>query len=627
MRRGALAVTVGLAMCLGLAPAHAEPSTTDLTIVDVDTSTHPAVSLVVTAPAELADSDLDALAFSLSENGRGRPLQVERVATEGLEVVVVIDASGSMQGAAIDAARAAAAGFVQTLPAGTEVSVIAFGATPRIAHAFSTDTGSLVASIGAITPGGETALYDALVTAGTLPEVEGTNRRAVVVLSDGGDTASAASLDDALQALGTSASMTSVVELVTAESDSATLARIAEAATGRVVPVDDPDQLNAAFDDVRADLVGRYLLRYESLGDGTADLTVRLRSGSGALEASAVVELPTLSAAPSAVAPRVEVAARVADGSRFGETTFLAGVTLVGAALFVLGLALARPRRRSVRLRTEQVGDGATSVARLASRATLVAERTLARSNGWRSIETLLAQAGIALRAAEVLVIVAVGSAMLLLLAAAVFHPLVGFTAALVPPLLVRPVLTHRIARRQRAFADQLDTVLQMVAGGLRAGYGLMQAMETSGRELPAPAGEELRRYTAEVRLGRDSIDALDAMASRVGSEDFAWVARAIRIHREVGGDLAEVLDRVSDTIRDRGRLERQVRALSAEGRISAYVLLALPVVLAAALSLMNPGFMTPLVTTKPGMAMLGLSIVLMTTGSLWLRRLIRPVF
>jgi tight adherence protein B len=138
---------------------------------------------------------------------------------------------------------------------------------------------------------------------------------------------------------------------------------------------------------------------------------------------------------------------------------------------------------------------------------------------------------------------------------------------------------------------------------------------------------DELSRVVNETRIGRDLGSSLNDVAQRTQSEDFAWVAQAIEIHREVGGDLAEVLDHVGETIRDRNQIRRQVRALSAEGRMSALVLLALPVVMFFALMLINPTYAQTFTSTVPGYLMIAASIVMLALGSVWLSRLVKPKY
>ena len=144
------------------------------------------------------------------------------------------------------------------------------------------------------------------------------------------------------------------------------------------------------------------------------------------------------------------------------------------------------------------------------------------------------------------------------------------------------------------------------MAGSLRAGHSLLRAVDSVSQEAEAPTSEEFSRIVNETRVGRDLNDALDEVAERMGSDDFTWVAQAIAIHREVGGNLAEVLDAVGHTIRERNEIRRQVKALSAEGKLSAIVLMALPFGVTGFISLTNPGYIAKFTQSLTGYAMLG---------------------
>jgi tight adherence protein B len=199
--------------------------------------------------------------------------------------------------------------------------------------------------------------------------------------------------------------------------------------------------------------------------------------------------------------------------------------------------------------------------------------------------------------------------------------------AALVVPVAAR-VVVEQLARRRRArFGDQLADTLQMLAGSLRAGHSLAQAIDTLARESESPTAEEFRRVTVETRLGRDFVESLSALRARIGNEDFEWVVEAVEIQREVGGDLAEILDKVTGTIRDRTRIRRQVTALSAEGRLSAAVLMALPFGLAGVMAVTNRSYLSPLFGTGLGLAFLAAGAVLLAVGGVWLRRIVKPIF
>jgi len=158
----------------------------------------------------------------------------------------------------------------------------------------------------------------------------------------------------------------------------------------------------------------------------------------------------------------------------------------------------------------------------------------------------------------------------------------------------------------------------------MRAGHSFLQALDNAAKEIDEPAASEFAQVLAEIRLGRDIDDALDALVDRVGSTDLEWAVTAIKIQRQVGGNLAEVLETVAKTIRERETLRRQVKVLSAEGRYSMVVLFCLPVGIAVYLMLVNPNYLRILVNTKPGVIILSSAAALMVIGFVWMRRIVR---
>ncbi|WP_400158705.1 type II secretion system F family protein [Arthrobacter sp. BPSS-3] len=228
------------------------------------------------------------------------------------------------------------------------------------------------------------------------------------------------------------------------------------------------------------------------------------------------------------------------------------------------------------------------------------------------------------------------GDYLLFVGAAAFVAAVIGFLlGGLVPAfllLVMTPVgllllLQVLVSRRRRKFAEQVPDALQMLAGGLRAGHSLLRAVDAAAEENESPMKEELSRVVNETRIGRDLGESLADVARRTANEDFASITRAIEIHREVGGDLAQVLDNVGETIRDRTQLRGQVKALSAEGRMSALVLMALPIVMFFGLTLFNTLYSKVFLTTFPGFLMIVTAVVLLAAGGFWLSRLIKPKF
>jgi tight adherence protein B len=167
-----------------------------------------------------------------------------------------------------------------------------------------------------------------------------------------------------------------------------------------------------------------------------------------------------------------------------------------------------------------------------------------------------------------------------------------------------------------------MPDVLNLLAGSMRAGWGLLQSVGIVVKEMGAPAGPEFGRVVTETRLGLPLEEALQRMADRVESDDFTWAVTAISIQREVGGNLAEVLDLVAETIRERSGLRGQIKMLTGEGRLSAGILTALPFVEAAVLWVLNPSYFGKLFSSPVGIAAGGVALLMVVVGSVWLRRI-----
>jgi tight adherence protein B len=179
-----------------------------------------------------------------------------------------------------------------------------------------------------------------------------------------------------------------------------------------------------------------------------------------------------------------------------------------------------------------------------------------------------------------------------------------------------------RQGRREKAFLAQLPDTLQLLSSSLKAGHSLPQALDTVVRQGEPPMAAELRRALVESRLGMPAEDALERIGERVRSDDFSWVVMAIRIQREVGGNLAELLTTVADTLRERERLRRQVDVLSAEGRLSGIILGCLPLGFAGYLLVARPEYLAPMLTPF-GLVLLASAVILLAVGSIWVARVV----
>ena len=177
--------------------------------------------------------------------------------------------------------------------------------------------------------------------------------------------------------------------------------------------------------------------------------------------------------------------------------------------------------------------------------------------------------------------------------------------------------------RERRRFEKQLPDTLTLLATSLRAGYSLLQAVEAVSSEAPDPTAREFSRAVTESRLGLSVSDSLQGIVERTQSKDFEWAVMAIEIQREVGGNLAEVLQTVADTMLSRNRLKGEVKALTAEGRISAIVLGSLPFALALFLWFSNRDYLQVLIDEPTGRVAIVVGILLMGAGIFWMKKIV----
>lgn len=302
----------------------------------------------------------------------------------------------------------------------------------------------------------------------------------------------------------------------------------------------------------------------------------------------------------------------------------LLAVAAVACTLFAL---LASPVARLPRARRQAPGvDQASALTSFSDRVVATVDRVL-RRRGWMPFSAAeIELAGLRTSVAS-LVVVVLSLSVTALFVGSLVGPVFGVVLAGLVPLATKVVLRVLAGRRRKGFAEQLDETLQMLASALRAGHSLPRALDVVAQEAETPTAEELARIVNENRLGRDLVDALTQTADRMESQDFRWVAEAVAVHRDTGGNLNEVLDRVGETIRERGEVRAKIAALASEGKLSGMVLMGLPIVVGGAYSLMNPGYMTPLFTTSTGHILVGISVGLFVAGGLWMRNVVTVKF
>ncbi len=306
--------------------------------------------------------------------------------------------------------------------------------------------------------------------------------------------------------------------------------------------------------------------------------------------------------------------------------TLVLGAAFVATFLLALLLLSTRTKGQQRRSVAGLMGRGKKEETSWIPAGLAQAGDRLATAGGFTGrLEAMLEQAGLPMKAGEfaaftVLCAVAGGVLGAFLLTNIIFVLMIAVVASLIPYAWV----VRSRKKRQESMAEQLADVLSILASSLRAGHSFLQALDQVAGEIKEPSAAEFHRVVSEIRLGRSIDDAMVEMAERVGSEDMRWAVMAVNIQRQVGGNLAEVLDIVANTVRERAYVQRQVRVLSAEGRLSIFILAALPFGIFLYLALMNPEYVSPLFTTMIGRVLLLVGGTLMAAGIFVMTRIVR---
>ncbi len=635
--RGLLAALLGFALATAAAPAlgaDQQPGPQDQAQISYVEPSNEGLQVLVSVPPG-AEIDYEDVAVTVAgEDAFATAAPTGDATAVRRTTVLAIDTSASMRGARFEAARAAATSFLDSVPDDVEVGIVTFDESVDLALEPSTDRDAARAVVAGLTLSKQTVVYDGVLEAVDALGDEG--QRSILLLSDGADTSST-DLSEVTAAVEEAGVLLDAVALEQAAQDAAPLRALAEAGSGDVISAD-AEALTAAFAE-QADALARQVQVTvgvpKSISAAEANIEVTLPTPDGPLVAGAYVPVSS-SAGGTDITVGTEQAALALP-----PWAMYAGVGAVGVGLLVV-LVMLVPRRARAASAEDRITRYAKSAsggpgpaqerhageaedalagakdaaASMLSRSRGLEERVQRRlegaGSGFKPSEWVLLQIGCFLLAGLVGLLVGRGN----LVIGTVF--LVG---GVLGPWMY---LGFKRKRRLRAFNQGLPDTLSLMSGSLSAGLSLAQSVDTIVREGTEPIAGEFKRVLVETRLGVPLEDALEGVTDRFESEDFAWVVMAIKIQRQVGGNLAELLDTVAGTMRERQYLRRQVQTLSAEGRLSAYVLGGLPPVFLFYLYLTQRDYVLPLFTEPMGWMMLGGMVVLLGVGSFWMSRMVK---
>jgi tight adherence protein B len=609
-RRLLVALALACAVVPGVAGA-AGPK-----IAALDAADYPTVRATVVTPKP------SSTAPKLTENGQ--PVVGLHAINLGREksVALLVDRSRSMLGQAIEDASAAARDFVKGKPRRDRIAIVAVGKKAVQLTSFASTTVEADEALRALAVDDVegTALYDGVLLATQALGADVNQTRVLILLTDGQEVSSEASLGQAIAAAREAKVAVYPIGIESPSFRPGPLKRLAERTGGRYTGASGTRDLKAIYAALAEELRRTWQLTYVT----SARPGERIEIASGGATAESVVPgTPAVLKAESSKLP--DPFFKVGPAVTATAVAFL----VLLAALFALRAPVGSRLRRQI---SPHLGEPERKRARgpvqerfaTASSLMKATERAFGHFRFWHALHRLLERADVPLRTVE-LVYIAGGSALVagLLFAVAGMASFVTLIAMVVGGSLPLLFVWNKARRRLAAIDDQLPDLLVTLAASLKAGHSFRQGIQAVVDEGQPPASKEFKRVLTETRLGRPMDDALADMAERIGSKNVRFVVTAVTIQRQVGGSLAGIFDMVADAVRNRQQFARKIRSLTAMGRASAYVLVGVPFFILAATTLMNRSYMDPLYHSSAGHKLLLLGCSMIAVGSLMLRKIV----
>lgn len=578
--------------------------------------------------ASTSKAPLSASAIQVSEERKSvRRLSItpaSKTLDRTFGVVLAIDASNSMRGAAIENAMVAARAFQRSSASAQALGLVTFNGGVHVVAGPTTDRGAVAAALRSQPPLAEkTHLWDGVASAIDLLRRAKIAAGSVVVLTDGRDIGSKTSSAQVVAKARAAGVRVFTVGLKSPQFETRALQTIARETNGGYAQAASPAGLRSIYSALSEQLAREYIVRYRSEVGVGRPVTVTVAVG-GIPGATWRYVTPL----PDSVAPyHRSLLDRFVSSP--GSMALLA---LLAAALAWFAVTtMLKPRRSTLKARVGEfvaVGTGTTSGTdpasikvreRMLSHVLLTAERALERAPWWERFKQELEIGEFPMRPVPLAVLT--GAASIALALFGLVSPVLVLLA-LAPPLIVRAAYKQKLAKRRAAFESQLPDNLTVLAASLRAGHSFVSGLSSVLDEADEPSQSELRRAVSDEQLGVPVEDALLRVAQRMDSKDLEQIALVASLQREAGGNTAEVLDVVVDSIRERFKLRRLVKALTAQGRLARWILIALPLVVAGWIGLVNPHYLSPLFHTTGGQSLLVIAVLMVTAGSFVIKRI-----
>jgi tight adherence protein B len=541
---------------------------------------------------------------------------------EAFGTVLVLDTSYSMAGEPLAAAVAAEQTFASHRNPKEQLGAINFWNGSKVALPLTTDPTKISAKLSTVPRvHGGTHIFDAVAQAEAMLEAAHIGSGSIVVLSDGADRNSAKTLRQVGQAARAAHIRIYTVGLTGPTFRPGTLRALATAGKGQYASAKSTQDLNQIFDALGQRISSEYLLQYKSQADPGKLVRVKV-DVKGVGTASTPYRTPALTVNTTAPPPYKP---SIGDRVLGSPITKLLLALLCAAVIAFLVIAILQPRSSGlparmaefVSIRGLQRDKGQTETAAATE------EGAAERETWWTRFEETLEIADIKMSPETIIAGTFALTALTFLLIYAGTGSFWWALFALGVPYLVREWVTRTLARRRNRFAEQLPDALQVIASALRSGHSLPGALAVVVESASEPMKTEMQRVVAEEQLGVPMEQSLLVVAERMASADVEQLALVSQLQREAGGNAAEVVDRVAETVRERFDLRRLIQTLTMQGRMSRWIVTALPIGIILVLQLENPHYLHPLLASTGGKVVFALTALWALAGSFVIKRIV----
>jgi tight adherence protein B len=546
-----------------------------------------------------------------------------------INTVLVVDNSEDSGTFAFKEIKGAAVNFLNTLQPGESVAVVSLGGTAQIQYHLGKNTAIAAQIVNDLQPVGATEVWSGFTLAADILASESTAVNNVIALVASQDSAANATVEAAISRSLSNRVAVNVIALRSgrvSDQQVGQLAQLAQQTGGLMQTTSQPTLLPPLFSAASNAVHGLYAVGI--IGDALAPGgNIQMIVNGNQLEVGFIAGSVTRGANLAPFKESKPVLPFLQTGS--GKLLSLVMMfTAIAFGIWAIGTSVVRENTGLNSALSPYVdADDSDLVGKhsaIFQRAIDITGGIAERRGFLTTAENKLDQASMPLRAAEALTLYAGFIGVVMLGSIVLFRsPIRVLIFTVVAALLPTAYVNFKISRRKKKFMNQLPDTLGLLAGTLKAGYSFTQGVEAVSQEVEDPMGIELRRVVSEAQLGRPVEDALESAAERMESEDFAWAVMAVKIQREVGGNLAELLLTVAETMTSRSRLRGEIKALTAEGRMSAIILGILPPGVGAVMYVLNKEYMVVLFEESIGIAMLVAAVLSMAIGFAWMLKII----